>query len=775
MEEGILHLDESGARRLVLARAIDDADPQGKLLSEVEREQLEREAFEQSRPPSGALVPSHYLQLRATRVLAAVENRNPRIAALREPEPWRRWLAVLLPLALCAVGAAIDRIDNPGRVNMLSPPLLGVILWNLLAYALLAAGALLPRQWVPRLPLAAVQRWLAGTGVDRRTGRLRADVLARFHHHWLQAAGRLQALRARQLLHLCAAAWAVGLAISIVLGGVVREYRVGWESTLLDVRQVHGFLQVLFAPVVALLPFEPFSVADLQRMAFRSQQPVEVGEARRWIWMYVALLAVLVIVPRLLLAGAAGWQRRRAARAVRIDLRDPYYAQVLARVSPARVTLALVAPAGPGRDAVLRMLGEIADRPAPPPPDVWPVLATPRGDVLRFFDVPADFRPPAPVAAAQAAGAGPAQAWLQELLGRFRAPARARPPDPVQAALADTDLVLLAPGGLDDLEEATRLLHWVAQPALVLAPGDDAVYREAVRRLGLAADVLPLGAAAAHWACDAVLLEAALARVATSQRAGLERLAASWKERQDARFAEAMRLLAGELVRAARDSQEVGGATVNLRRLVSPEDREAAQRAREEARTLLLQRVHAGESAVLAQLVQLHRAGTSALPLPATRAQAGFAEQHTVDRPQAGMAGAATGAAMGAGIDLMTGGLTLGAAAALGAVIGGSAAYVAAAWKNRAAPGGQPQVQLGDELLQALTEGLLLAYLSVAHRVPDAAGWRSEVVAAVEARKATLEPLWQQARGAEDAAAVAEAMARALEDIARGLLARLRV
>lgn len=775
MEEGILHLDEASARRLVLARAIDESDPQGKLLSEVEREQIEREALVHSRPASGALAPAEYLQLRAQRVLAAVENRNPRIAALQEPEPWRRWLGVLLPLALCVAGAAIDRIDSPGRVNMLSPPLLGVIGWNLLAYALLAAGALLPRHLAPRLPLAWLQPWLAGAGAERRrTGRLRADVLARFHHHWLQAAARPQALRARQLLHLCAAAWAVGLAISIVLGGVVREYRVGWESTLLDVRQVHAFLQVLFAPVVALLPFEPFSVADLERMAFRSQAAVGVEEARRWIWMYVALLAVLVIVPRLLLAALARWQRRRAARAIRIDLRDPYFAQVLARVSPARITLGLVAAPGPGRDAVLRMLREVADGPPPAAPGLWPVLVTARGDVLRFFDVPADFRPPAPAAAMETAGAHAAQAWLQDLLGRFRAPARTRPPDAVQAALADTDLLLLVPQRLAELEAATRLLHWVAQPALVLAPGDESVYRDAVRRLGLAADVLPLAAATAHWARDPVLLQAALARIATSQRAGFERVAASWQERQATRFAEAMRLLAGELVRAARDSEEVGGASVNLRRLVNPEDRDAAQRAREAARTMLLQRVHAGESGVLARLVQLHRSGAPAVALPATRSQTGFAEQQTVDTPQAGMAGAATGAAMGAGIDLVTGGLTLGAATALGAVIGGSAAYVAAAWKNRAAPGGQAQVQLGDELLQTLTEGLLLAYLSVAHRAPDADGaaWRSEVVAAVEARKSALAPLWQQARAGGDEAPVLAALAHELEELARGLLGR---
>ncbi|MGV3493627.1 MAG: DUF3482 domain-containing protein [Ramlibacter sp.] len=776
MEDGIiLHLDEASARRLVLVRAIEESDPQGKLLSEVEREQIEREAFAQSRPPSGALLPSHYLQVRAARVLAAVENRNPRIAALREPEPWRRWLAVLLPLGLCVVGAAIDRIDNPGRVNMLSPPLLGVILWNVVAYLLLAAGALLPRRYAPRLPLAALQRWLAGADTDRRrTGRLRADVLARFHPHWLRAAGRAQAMGARQLLHLCAAAWAVGLAASIVLGGVVREYRVGWESTLLDVRQVHAFLQALFAPVVALLPFDPFSVSDLQRMAFRSQAPVGVEEARRWIWMYVALLAVLVIAPRLLLAAAAGWQRRRAARAVRIDLRDPYFAQVLARVSPARITLALVAPPGPGRDAVLRMLREVADRPPPGDALVWPVMATARGDLLRFFDVPLDFQPPAPASAPEAAGARPAQAWLQDLLGRFRAPARTGPGDAVHAALAEADLVLLAPQRLADLEGATRLLHWVAQPAVVLAPGDESVYRDAVRRLGLAADVLPVAAAASHWARDPLLLDAALARVASGQRAGFERLASTWKDRQAARFAEAMRLLAGELVRAARDSQEVGGAHVNLRRLVNATDRDAAQRAREEARAALLQRVHAGESAVLAQLVQLHRCGAPGLALPATRAGTGFAEQQTVDTPQAGMAGAATGAAMGAGIDLVTGGLTLGAATALGAVIGGSAAYVAAAWKNRSAPGGQPQVQLGDELLQTLAEGLLLAYLAVAHRAPeaDAAAWRSEVVAAVEGRKAALAPLWQQARQAQDGSAAITALSGELEELARGLLAR---
>ncbi|WP_332826097.1 DUF3482 domain-containing protein [Ramlibacter sp.] len=780
VEDGILHLDEASARQLVLVRAIEDVDTQGKLLSDVEREQLERDALAASRPPSGGVDPAEYLRQRARRMLAAVENRNPRVAALQDPEPWRHWLMAGLPVAVCLIGAAIDRIDNPQQVNMLSPPLLGVLFWNLAAYLLLAVSVLLPARLVPQLPLARLQRWVSGIpGNGRRTGRLRTDVLARFQQQWLLATGAQQWLWGKQLLHLCAAGWAVGLMFSIVGGGVVREYRVGWESTLLGVEQVHAFLRLLFAPVVALLPFDAFSVADLQRMAFRSGAAIGVEEARRWIWMYVALLALLVVLPRLLLASVAAWRRRRQGRAVRIDLRDAYFVQVLARVSPARITIGVLG-AGPAREPLMRMLREVADRAPPEPAAAWTVLSTAKGDVLRVFDVPDGFRPPPPAATAVTAGATAAQAWLQDLMARFKAPAPARPPDAVQSTLAETDLMILVPQRVADLEGATRLLHWVAQPALVLAPRDAALYRDAVRRLGIAADVLPLDAATSHWMGDALLLDAAAARIATSKRAGFERLAATWRDRHAVRFAEAMRLLATELVRAARDSEEVGNAPVGLRHLVNAAERDASQRAREEARGALLQRVRAGEADVFARLVQLHRTGSPVALVAAARLEHGFTEQHTVDTPQAGMAGAATGAAMGAGIDLLTGGLTLGAAAALGAMIGGGAAYVAAAWKNRTAPGGQPHVQLGDELLQNVAESLLIAYLVVAHRGiqedggdSPPANWRSEVIAAVESRREELERLWQSARSAADGAEAVQPLASELESVARGLLARL--
>src|SRR3954469_3793223 len=99
VEDGILLLDQAQARQLVLVRAIEEADPQGKLLSEAEREQLEREALESSRrSAAGAIDYGQYLLERARLMLAAVENRNARVAALQHPEPWQRWLLLALPL-----------------------------------------------------------------------------------------------------------------------------------------------------------------------------------------------------------------------------------------------------------------------------------------------------------------------------------------------------------------------------------------------------------------------------------------------------------------------------------------------------------------------------------------------------------------------------------------------------------------------------------------------------------------------------------------------------
>jgi hypothetical protein len=159
--------------------------------------------------------------------------------------------------------------------------------------------------------------------------------------------------------------------------------------------------------------------------------------------------------------------------------------------------------------------------------------------------------------------------------------------------------------------------------------------------------------------------------------------------------------------------------------------------------------------------------------------------QQAISAGQAGMAGAATGAAMGVSIDLLTAGLSLGVGALAGAVVGGGAAWVAAVWKNQATPAGNTVVQLSDDMLQAMAEAGLLRYLAVIHfgRGPDAGGsgeggeirpeWRSEVVAAVARRSVDLKEQWATARADEKTLDPSAALAAMLEAMALSVLRRL--
>jgi hypothetical protein len=534
-------LEPAAARQLLLVRAVDEADAQDKLISVAERELADAEAL---RAGGATFDPLTFLQARARRLAVLIDSRLPRLAALQDAEPWRQGFAWGLPLAACLLGVALDRIDNPRQVNMLSPPLLAVLLWNLLVYAGLLAGRWLPRDWLPASPVAGLQRRMAGLRVPRRGGSVRSDAAQRFHQLWFSATARQQGWWWRQVLHATAAGWAIGVAISIVVGGLVREYRVGWESTLLDAPQVHAFLRALFAPVVALLPFDSFSVGEIERMRFGSGAAVGVAEARHWLWMYLSLLALLVVLPRAALALWARWRGRREGGQVMVDLADPYFTRVLGR----------------------------------------------------------------------------------------------------------------------------------------------------------------------------------------------------------ARMAQAMQLLARQVLRAAREAEPVAGGALSLRQLVSASERDAMLQARESAAGALLARLHAAQRETMRAWLALYGLPPDAAAAWERQLDAGhFRLQQPVDSPQASMAGAASGAAMGAGIDLMTGGLTLGAAALLGALVGGAAAYTAAHRKNRTAPTGAAQIQPDDQVLRQLVEAGLVLYFAVV-RGQQGLQEQERIAAAVAHAQAELDDLWLQAR-----------------------------
>jgi hypothetical protein len=779
-----MSMNEAAARRVLLAHAIETADTQGKLLSEVERDQIDRQARQEAgvdgAGPS-AMAPASFLDLRARHVLQAVEGRNPAVAALQDPWPWQRWLAAGLPAGAMILGVLTDVIANPHRVDLVSLPLLGLVLWNLFMYGLLLAGWMLslrrpgrPRSEAPRRRADSLLRWRRGSG------NVRADVTALFQLRWQGAARGLTVQRWKRVLHLSAAGWAVGVALSLLTRGLVVEYRVGWESTFLNASQVHAILSFLRLPALLLFPFQPFSVQEVAGLQF-SQGGGAIGGAR-WVYMYVALLLVVVVAPRLALAAAAFWQERVLSRKVPVDTRDPYYRRVLSLLSAARVQLCLFTHRAEDRAALSRSLVQ-------EPESGRTLISSPQGDVLRMVDLSGAQVPAAPPRSGSAVAD-----WTQRLmknLFRQRGPRVSASIDPILAAAReDGNILLHVVGATGDMAAAQPLLEWLGRPVLVLVnrpaaaqtdvPGLVAQCEVQARQQPLTAAVLSFDAFARCWVQERVLLDAIGACLPESARAGFERIAGAWDQRNLSRFGRSMAAVAEHLLYAARQAQEVHSAALSMKSLL-PAERQAQAQARQAAMDEVVKRLHVSAGELFSRLRVLHGIDEAAAGALQHRLQEKFVVQQAVDTPQAGMAGAATGAAMGASVDLLVGGLTLGAATALGALVGGGAAYIAAAWKNRATSAGSTVVQLSDEMIQAMAEAALLRYLAVAHYGRGAAGsadeltpfWSADVVAAVEAHRERLTPFWVAARTQPDPGRLATALGRELEATAREVLARL--
>jgi hypothetical protein len=233
------------------------------------------------------------------------------------PRAWR-WLLVALAAALAAL--IVGNVLGGQRINLLAPPVLGLIVWNLVVYVLLlfAAG---------RGPSA----WLARALDDART-RLTATLRARFAAEWTVASRGVQAARVGTVMHVAAALLGALVVASMYLFGLAFDYRAGWDSTWLDAEQVQRTLQFVFTPATAI---SGIAVPDIDAMAKLRFADGSAGEsAARWIHLYAITLALFVIVPRVLLAAWSSWRARRAVAQRALPLDEPYF-RALLRDGPA--------------------------------------------------------------------------------------------------------------------------------------------------------------------------------------------------------------------------------------------------------------------------------------------------------------------------------------------------------------------------------------------------------------------------------------------------------
>lgn len=199
--------------------------------------------------------------------------------------PWHPAWALAALAAGALLGLLSDHLTAGPCFNLLAPAFWGLLLWNLLVYALLA--------WPRRPP--RLRRWLAAQAGG------------------LPLPGETAPARVAALLHAAAAGWGAGLAAGLLGRGLVADFRAGWATTLLPVDMVRLWLDLGFAPGRWLAGGTAPDRAAVEALRLLPGQEAQASAAP-WIWLMVAQLALLVVLPRLVLAALA--LRQAAARPV---------------------------------------------------------------------------------------------------------------------------------------------------------------------------------------------------------------------------------------------------------------------------------------------------------------------------------------------------------------------------------------------------------------------------------------------------------------------------
>jgi hypothetical protein len=264
------------------------------------------------------------------------------------------------------------------------------------------------------------------------------------------------------------------------------------------------------------------------------------------------------------------------------------------------------------------------------------------------------------------------------------------------------------------------------------------------------------------------------------------RLFQVWEQLNAARLQTAMELIAQQLFTAAHDHEpveEADGAIIDSVLSAVGLRKPREQRRQNKAMQGLMTRLDGNILTTTSSLLRLHRLNAGDAPKIHERVHQGFVIRAPVDKKQAGLLGAAlSGAATGLSADLMAGGLTFGAGALLGGVVG-ALTFSGAAWVfNASTDRNEPRVTFSDDFLRNLLVASLLRYLAVAHfgrgrgnfvEAEAPAFWQQEVEAALTRHETELAGAWRALRAELTAQKAVALFTPTLVRVASDLLRRL--
>ena len=340
-------MDERTALAATGLEAFETAEPRSPNWTDADRAWADRVALDAA--PAGAPLDA-FAGMRARHALQRLGPREPALARLSGPSLREaRWTVGAMVLAF-VVGLLADGLGGSRHINLLAPPMWGVLAWNVVVYLGLVVWPLVQLGRRKRGHRGPIVRGVAGRiarriRLPRLTAGSSAAALHRFAGLWLERSRGLATRRAETLLHLAAAALALGLIAGLYLRGLVFDYRAGWQSTFLTPEAAHAIVSTALAPASRLSGIALPDVAAFAAMRTVEGQAGGGAPAAAWIHLLALTLVLVVLLPRVLLALVAQARGRWRAARFPMPLEQPYY-QRLARLQRGGAAQVVVFPYG---------------------------------------------------------------------------------------------------------------------------------------------------------------------------------------------------------------------------------------------------------------------------------------------------------------------------------------------------------------------------------------------------------------------------------------------
>jgi hypothetical protein len=482
----------------------------------------------------------------------------------------------------------------------------------------------------------------------------------------------------------------------------------------------------------------------------------------------------------------------------------------MTEAEPTRVQIALLSHTNVGKTTLARTLlrediGEVGDRPhVTEIAESHVLIESAHGDALVLWDTPG-FGDSGRLLKRLKQINQPIGWLLSQVWDRFTDRPFWCSQQAMRTARDAADVVLYvvnageSPSSAAYVDVELQILGWIGKPIVLLlnqlGPPRSAAetqaeierWRTHVATFPLVRSVLTFDAFARCWVQENTLLGLIQDVVGEERQAAFERLRESWRRRNLEVFDSSMRVLAHQLATVALDDEAVAVLSMQQKArawigtvATGIETQDAALK---QAQETLAKRLDAQVRGATEMLVRLHGLTGRATEEVLTRMGREFSVARPPDADTAGvLGGIVSGALGGLAADLAAGGLTFGAGALIGGVLGAFGAREVTRAYNLARGTESGSVRWSPEFLRERVAAAVIRYLAVAHFgrgrgefVSGAAPahWNEAVASAIDSRQHRLGEAWTFAHSGTTVAALESQLEPVIKEIAQDVLVRL--